>query len=174
MLKPPVALNNPETYLLSNNRFIDYLVLIFVKKKKAQIYTFPNRVDEYDIIKLIIEFDYKRLFRPNKHLERYHVTEPKDESFLFKLNDKKYLHVGESIFTFKTTGNIVKYGLEYGRNDINYPFAYDQTNIYYMQHQKYEPIDQYKKSTYKNEYDYLYRNDKINGKKLQNYKLIHE
>ena len=27
---------------------------------------------------------------------------------------------------------------------------------------------------YKNEYDYLYRNDKTNGKKLQNYKLIHK
>ena len=41
MLKPPVALNNPETYLLSNNRFIDYLVLIFVKKKKSSnIYFF--------------------------------------------------------------------------------------------------------------------------------------
>ena len=90
------------------------------------------------------------------------------------LNDKKYLHVGESIFTFKTTGNIVKYGLEYGHNDISYPFAYDQTNIYYMQHQKYVPIDQYKKSTYKSEYDYLHRNNKVNGKKLQNYELIHE
>ena len=161
-------LNNPETYLLSNNRFIDYLVLIFVKKKKAQIYTFPNRVDEYDIIKLIIEFDYKRLFRPNKHLERYHVTEPKGESFLFKLDEKLYLHVGESIFTFKTTSNIVKYGLQYGYNDIKYRFAYDQTNIYYMQEKKYEPIIQYKKSSYKDEYSYLYRNDKINGKKLQN------
>ena len=28
--------NNPETYLLSHNRFIDYIVLIF-----------PNRVDEH-------------------------------------------------------------------------------------------------------------------------------
>ena len=48
------------------------------------------------------------------------------------------------------------------------PFAYDQTNIYYMTHQKYEPINQYKKSSFKDEYSYLYRNDKINGKKLQN------
>ena len=174
MLKTPIRSNNPELYLISHNRFVDYLVLIFVKIKKAQIYTYPNRVDEYDTIKLIIKFDYKRLFRPNKHLEHYHVTKPEDKKFLFKINDKKYLHVGESIFTFKTTGNIVKYGVEYGHNDINYPFAYDQTNIYYMQHQKYVPIDQYKKSTYKNEYDYLYRNNKVNGKKLQNYKLIHE
>ena len=41
-----VKMNNPETYLSSHNRFIDYLVLIFVVKKRAQIYTFPNRVDE--------------------------------------------------------------------------------------------------------------------------------
>ena len=81
-------MNNPETYLLSHNRIIDYLVLIFVDKKKAQIYTFPNRVDEHDIIKLIIDFQYKRLFRPNKHVERYHITKPKDKSFLFKIGDK--------------------------------------------------------------------------------------
>ena len=130
MLNPPIGLNNPETYLISNSRYVDYLVLIFVKRKKAQIYSFPNRVDKYDTIRLIIEFDYKRLFRPNKHLERYHVTEPKDESFLFKINGKQYLHVGESIFTLKSKGNIIKYGLEYWHNDINYPFAYDQTNIY--------------------------------------------
>ena len=71
-------MNNPETYLLSHNRYIDYLVLIFVDKKEAQIYTFPNRVDEYDKIKLIIDFQYKRLFRPNKkHPERYHIGTPR-------------------------------------------------------------------------------------------------
>ena len=95
--------NNPETYLISHNRFIDYLVLIFVDRKKAQIYTF-----------------------------------------------------------------------EYGFNDVKFPYAYDKTNIYYMLHQKYEPLEKYKKSTIKNEYDYLYRNNKVNGKKLRNYELIHE
>ena len=94
--------NNPETYLLSHNRFFDYIVLIFVDRKKAQIYTFP------------------------------------------------------------TNSNIIKYG-----------FAYDQTNIYYMLEKKYEHLEKYKKTTIKNEYDYLYRNNKVNGKKLQNYKLIH-
>ena len=166
--------NNPEIYLISHNRFIDYLVLIFVDRKNAQIYTFPNRVDEHDIIKLIIYFQYKRLFRPNKHLERYHIGTPKHENFLFKLGDKKYLHVGESIFTFTTDSNIIKYGFYYGFNDIKFPYAYDQTNIYYMLEKKYEPLEKYKKSTIKNEYDYLYRKNKVNGKKLQNYKLIHE
>ena len=167
-------MNNPETYLLSHNRFIDYLVLIFVDKKKAQIYTFPNKVDEYDIIQYIIDFPYQRLFRPNKHLERYHIGTPKHENFLFKIGNKKYLHVGESIFTFTTNSNINKYGFKYGYNDIKHPFAYDKTNIYYMLEKKYEPSNQYKKSIYKDEYSYLYGNNKTNGKKLQNYKLIHE
>ena len=61
--------NNPETYLLSHNRFIDYLVLIFT-----------------------------------------------------------------------TNSNTIKYGFEYGFNDIKFPFAYDQTNIYCMLDKKYEPI----------------------------------
>ena len=33
-------MNNPETYLLSHNRFIDYLVLIFVDKKKLRFIHF--------------------------------------------------------------------------------------------------------------------------------------
>ena len=76
--------------MLSHNRFIDYLVLIFVDKKKAQIYTFPNKVDEYDIIQYIIDFPYQRLFSSNKHLERYHIGTPKHENFLSKIGDKKY------------------------------------------------------------------------------------
>ena len=33
-------MNNPETYLLSHNRFIDYLVLKFVNKKKLRFIHF--------------------------------------------------------------------------------------------------------------------------------------
>ena len=43
-----------------------------------------------------------------------------------------------------------------------------------MLDKKYEPINQYKKFTSKNENSDLYRNDKTNGKKLQNYKFIHK
>ena len=43
-----------------------------------------------------------------------------------------------------------------------------------MLDKKDEPIIQYKKSTFKNEYEFLYRNNKINGTKLQDFKLIHK
>ena len=36
-LKTP-GLNNPETYVLTHNRFNTYIVLIFTDLKKAQIY----------------------------------------------------------------------------------------------------------------------------------------
>ena len=36
MLKVPTSPNNPEIDLLSNNKFIDYLVLIFAKIKKLK------------------------------------------------------------------------------------------------------------------------------------------
>ena len=80
---------------------------------------------------------------------------------MLKIADKEYLHVGESVFTFKRNSDFVKYGFKYGYNDVTYPFAYDQLNIYDMLDQKYQPIIQYKKSSYKDEYSYLYRNDKI-------------
>ena len=41
-LKAP-GLNNPETYLLTHNRFNNYMVLIFTDLKKAQIYKIPYR-----------------------------------------------------------------------------------------------------------------------------------
>ena len=34
-------LNNPETYVLTHNRFNTYIVLIFTDSKKAQIYKMP-------------------------------------------------------------------------------------------------------------------------------------
>ena len=41
-LKTP-GLNNPETYVLTHNRFNTYIVLIFSDLEKAQIYKMPYR-----------------------------------------------------------------------------------------------------------------------------------
>ena len=55
-----------------------------------------------------MSFDYMLLFRPNEHSEDYHIRTPKDEKFLFKIEDKKYIHVGEKLFNFGTNDEIVK------------------------------------------------------------------
>ena len=42
-LEKTPGLNNPETYVLTHNRFNTHLVLIFTDLKKAQIYKIPYR-----------------------------------------------------------------------------------------------------------------------------------
>ena len=95
------------------------------------------------------------MFRPNEHTEDYHIRKPKNESFLFKIGDKKYFHVGENLFSFETNEKIIKYSSEHGHNDIKFPFARGNEETYFMLHRKYIPIQEYENSTVKNEYLYL-------------------
>ena len=103
-------------------------------------------------------------FRPNKHSEDYHIRESNDEKFLFKIEDKKYFHVGEQFFSFETNDEIVKNSSEHGSNDIKFPFAHGKENFYFMLHQKYIPLQENESSTVKNENQYLFKKDeKIEG-----------
>ena len=67
--------------------------------------------------------------------------------------------MGEKIFTFGANDDIVKYSSEHGFNDVKFPFASGEENIYFMLHQKRIPLQEYEKSTVKNEYQYLYKKD---------------
>ena len=85
----------------------------------------------------------------------YHIRQPNDENFLFEIGDKKYIYVGEEVITFETNDKIVKYSSKLGCNDVKYTYAYGEENIYFMLHQKYIPIQEYKNSTDKDVYQYL-------------------
>ena len=135
------------------------MVLLFTDFKKAQIYKMPYRDSPHHEIEILMSFDYLHLFRPNEHTEDYHIRKPNNANFLFKIEDKKYIHVGENFFSFETDDEIVKYSSEHGHNDNNYSFARGKENIYFMLEQKHIPIQEYEKSTVKNEYDYLYKKD---------------
>ena len=94
-----------------------------------------------------MSFDYLNLFEPN------------DKNFLFQTEDKKYVYDGEAIFSFETDDKKVYYSSELGINDIKFQFAYGENKNYFMLLQKYNPIQEYKTSTEKNEYQYLYKKD---------------
>ena len=119
----------------------------------------PSRISPHREIEMVMNFDYLHLFRPNEHTEDYYIRKPNNESFLFKIGYKKYIHVGEKLFSFETDGDIVKYSSEHGYNYIKDPFARGKENIYFMLHQKYIPIQEYENSIEKNEYQYLYKKD---------------
>ena len=145
--------------MLTHNRFNTYLVLIFTDSKKAQIYKIPYRNSPHQEIEKLTSFDYLHLFRPNGHTEDYHIGKPTDENFLFEMGDKKYIHVGKILFSFKSDDEIVKYFSEHGFNDVKFPFAYGKESIYFLLDQKFISIQKYENSTMKNEYQYLHKKD---------------
>ena len=147
-IKTP-GLSNPESYVLTHNRFNTYMVLLFIDLNKAQIYKMPYRDSPHHENEILMSFDYLRLFRPNEHSEDYHIRKPNDENFLFKVEDKNYIHVGEKLFSFETSDKIVKYSSEHGFNDVNFPFAHGKENIYFMLHQKYLSMREFETSTEK-------------------------
>ena len=77
-LEKTPGLNNPETFVLTHNRFNTYIVLIFTDSKKAQIYKMPYRNSPHQEIEIVMSFDCLRLFRPNEHTEDYHIRKPND------------------------------------------------------------------------------------------------
>ena len=149
-LKTP-GLKNPETHILTHNRFNTYMVLIFADLKKAQIYKIPYRNSPYQEIEIVMSFDYLHVFGPDE--------DNKDGNLLFEIEDKKFVHVGENVFSFETNDEIEDYFSEHGYNDVKYSFARGKENIYFMLHQKYIPIQEYENSIVKNEYKYLYKKD---------------
>ena len=153
------GLSNPESYVLKHAIFITYMVLLFTDLNKAQIYKIPYRNNPHRETDILMSFVYLHMFRPNEHREDYHIRKPNDENFLFKIQDKEYIHVGEKFFSFKTNDNIEEYSSEHGFNDIKFPIARNEENIYFMLHQKYIPLQEYENSTVKNEYQYLYEKD---------------
>ena len=147
-----LELNNPETYVLTHNRFNTYIVLIFADLKKAQIFKMPYRNSRHQEIEKVMCFDYLPLFGPDEN--------NKDGNFLFEIEIRKYVHVGENLFSFETNDEIGGYTVEHGFNDVKYPFAHGKENIYFMLHQKYIPLQEYENSTVKNEYQFLYKKDR--------------
>ena len=76
----------------------------------------------------------------NEHTEDYHINKLDDENFLFEIEYEKYIYVRDKVVSFKSNDNIITYCLKLGYNDIKYPYAYGDQNIYFMLHQKYVTI----------------------------------
>ena len=53
-------------------------------------------------------FDYLNVFKPNERTEDYQIRQPNNENFLFQIEHKKYVYVGEKVITFETNDVIVK------------------------------------------------------------------
>ena len=138
------GLNNPETYVLTHSRFNNYMVLFFTDLKKAQIFKMPYRNSPHREIEKVMSFDYLHVIGPDEN--------NKDGNFLFEIENKKYVHVGEKLFSFETNDEIKEYFSEHDFNDDKFAYAYGRENNYFMLHQKYISFQECQSSTMKNEY----------------------
>ena len=83
-MKTP-GLNNPETQVLTHNRFNTYIFLIFTDSKKAQIYKIPYRDSPHQEIEMVTKFDCDHLFKPFDLDKKTRARIVTDENFLFKI-----------------------------------------------------------------------------------------
>ena len=127
--------------------------------KKAQIYKVLYRKSHHQEIEIVTKFDYQHLFKPFGLDERTHARRETNENVLFKIEDKKFIYVGEKIFTFKTIDDIDEYFSETGFNDVKCPFALSNEIIYYMLYQKYITVEEFDNSKMFDEYQFLYKKD---------------
>ena len=117
------GISNPESYMLKHARFKTYIVLLFTDLNKAQIYKMHYRDSPHREIEILLSFDYLNVFIPIEHTEECYLRKPNNKNFLFKIEDKKFIHVGEKLFSFETDDQIVKHSSEHGYKDIKYPNA---------------------------------------------------
>ena len=145
--------------MLTHNRIITHLVLIFSNLNKAQIYKMPYRGSPYHDFEKVMIYICSNVFKPIEHKEDYVITKPNNENFPFEIGDKKFIQVGEKVIIFETNDTFVNCSSELGFNDIIYPFDSGEENISFLLHLKYFPIQEFKNSTEKDEEQYLEKNE---------------
>ena len=95
------GLNKLETYVLTHNIFITYLVLVFGDLNKAQFYKMPYWDSPHHELEVVMSFKYLKLFETNEQTEDYHIRKPNDEKFLFEIANKIQIYLGEKQILLK-------------------------------------------------------------------------
>ena len=79
------GLNKLETYVLTHNRFITYLVSICSDLNETHFYKKPYRVIE---IEVVISFNYVNVLKPNEHTKDYHIKKKTVKIFFLRMKIK--------------------------------------------------------------------------------------
>lgn len=135
-----------KVYMTHDNGGRPFCVYISPNKKEVDVY----KVDEDDTpkegdygkvhtyLKLVKSFKPIDVFigkSPLNEMTRYsggHGSEFDGNSILLKMSPTKYIFIGESIKSFKTKKEIMKYVSPVGNNDVPYPYGIDEDGLYYL------------------------------------------
>lgn len=129
--------------------------LVCIKNKDALIYKIPDEIykyngkniKDYHYSELVEKYHFEEVFIPkgydgadihyNKRL--IHIKKDDGNSILLKLKNK-YIYIGHIIYEFTPKDEIIKYYSPIGNNDVPYPLAVGEDNVYFMLDQKYVPL----------------------------------
>jgi len=104
-------------------------------------------------------------------------------SILLQIKKNRYVYIGDTIYEFDTNDTIVEYFSPVGNNDVPYPVAFSEKNVYFMGDREFIPLDKFPVLTKKERmdaYSYYYGagNIKIEyskfTKKMKSIKNIHK
>ena len=71
----------------------------------------------------IMSFTCLNLHKKSDSTEDSYIRNPNEETFLFAIENRKHIFVGEFLVEIEKKDKIIKSSSEFGMNDIKYPFA---------------------------------------------------
>ena len=112
-------------FYFTKNSYISYFYVIINK-----LYVEIIRVDSR---KKVFSDNVNKIFI-GEHLldDIFNKDVEKGNSILLELDKYKYMYIGDCIYTFRTTDEIIKYSSNIGNNSLHQPLAYGQKNIYFL------------------------------------------
>lgn len=89
---------------------------------------YPKLIKTYKTIKVIVATGRTSDFGPKIKSDRYFTG----SSVLLQLSKYKFVFIGDSVYEFKITDEVVKFYSLVGGNDVPYPVIVGTTNVYFM------------------------------------------
>ena len=135
--------------------------------------------------KVVIDNNQVKIYKKDKVLKKYEVkdifigdskiTEDTDKDLygntcLLELEDK-YVYVGPEIYEFSKKDKIRRYYSQIGRNDVPYPIAVGDKNIYFLFDKKYV-LRRFVKHIDEDMYQDYYKMENVNI--IKNLKMVQE
>lgn len=130
-------LHNCKYYLTHDNYERPFCVYIDETQNKVHVYKKKDDNTE-NYTKLIRTFTPLKIFIGESTLNEMtefsggHGSTFHGNSILLKIDDFKYIFIGEKIYSFKTKNEIVSFASPVGNNDVPYPYAIDDKQNYYF------------------------------------------
>ena len=133
----PTQVVDSKIYLTHDNYSNPYCVYVDHNTKEVQVNKVGDDIEDYHS-EHVATFKPLKIFigeSPLNPMTEYsggYGPEFDGNSILLKMEQEKYIFIGDQIYSFKTENNIVKFVSPVGNNDVPYPYAIDDKENYYF------------------------------------------